>query len=95
MEPVFLGRPFRTASGFPQFLRQSPDVFVSEFEVAAAGICRGGMMLKSLPRLFVSGQMFLLAMLLAGTMCMRGAVVQFGGTLMVFIMRSVVITSRH
>ena len=52
-------------------------------------------MLKSLPRLFVSGQMFLLAMLLAGTMCMRGAVVQFGGTLMVFIMRSVVITSRH
>ena len=34
-----------------------------------------------LPRLFVSSQVILLSMLLANTMGMRGAIVQFGGLL--------------
>jgi hypothetical protein len=50
-------------------------------------------MFKRLSGLFVPRQMLLFAMLLAGSVGMRRCVLQFGGTLVVLIMRSVVVTS--
>jgi len=45
--------------------------------------------------MFVSSQVILLSLLLANAMGVRGAVVQFGGLLVILVMRSVVIASRH
>ena len=56
-------------------------------------IIRG--VLVSLTRLFVSREVLLLSVLLADTMSMRGAVLQFRGFLVVLVVRSVVIASRH
>jgi len=43
----------------------------------------------------VSAQVIVLSMLLGDTMRMRGAVVEFGGSLVVLVMRSVVVARRH
>jgi hypothetical protein len=51
--------------------------------------------LQGLPRLLVPSQVILLSMLLANTIGVRAGVVQLGGSLMVLVMRSVVISSRH
>jgi hypothetical protein len=51
--------------------------------------------LQSLPRMLVSRQIILFSLLLASPMGVRGTVVQFGGFLVVLVMRSVVITSGH
>jgi len=51
--------------------------------------------LQGLPGILVSRQVILFSLLLADTMGMRGAVVQFGGSLMILVMGSVVITSGH
>jgi len=45
--------------------------------------------------MFVPSQVILLSVLLGRTMGVRGPVVQFGGLLVVFVMGSVVIASRH
>src|SRR5580658_692215 len=50
---------------------------------------------QSLPRTLVPGQVFLFPMVFAHAMGMGGAVLQFGGALMVLVVRSVVITSGH
>jgi hypothetical protein len=51
---------------------------------------------QGLPRMLVPGQVLLLAvLLLRDAMGVRGDIVQFGGALVIFVMRSVVITSRH
>jgi hypothetical protein len=42
-------------------------------------------MLESLPRTLVSRQMILSSMLFGDTMSMRGAIVQFGGALMILV----------
>ena len=44
--------------------------------------------LEGLPRMFVSSQVALFAVLLVNPMDMRGDVVQFGSSLMVLVMRS-------
>ena len=52
--------------------------------------------LESLPGALVPGFVILFFMGFRGaTMSVSGAIVQFGGTLMIFVMRSVVISSRH
>lgn len=51
--------------------------------------------LEGLPRTLVSRRVFLLPLSFAGAMGVGGEVVQFSGPLMVFVMRSVVISSRH
>jgi hypothetical protein len=51
--------------------------------------------LEGLPRTLVSRRVFLLPLFFTGTMGVGGKVVQFSGPLMVFVMRSVVISSRH
>jgi hypothetical protein len=51
--------------------------------------------LKCLPRKLVPRKVILLSVLLGDAMGMRRHVVQFGGPLMVFVMRSVVVTSGH
>jgi|GEM_PF-6121144 len=65
-------------------------------------ICRGLSSLmslfgvfESLPRMLVPGQVILLPLLFANTMTMCSRVVQFGRPLVVFVMRSVVVTSGH
>jgi hypothetical protein len=51
--------------------------------------------LQSLPRMFVSGQMILISVLLGDTMGMRRAVVQFSGAVVVLVVGTVVVTGRH
>ena len=51
--------------------------------------------LVGLTRLFVSSQVLLLSVLLPHTVGVRGDIVQFGGLLMILVMRSVVIASGH
>ena len=51
--------------------------------------------LEGLPRMLVSAEVFLFPMLFPGAVGMRGKVVQLGGPLMIFVMGSVVISSRH
>ncbi len=51
--------------------------------------------LQGLPGMFLSSLVFLLSLRLGDPVSMRGGVVQFRGSLMVLIVRSVVIASRH
>ena len=51
--------------------------------------------LQGLPGMLVSREVILLPVLLGDTMGVRGGIVQFGGPLVVLVMRSVVVTSRH
>jgi hypothetical protein len=52
--------------------------------------------LQSLPGVFLSGLVILLAVGFRGpTMRVGGTIVQLRGSLMILVMRSVVITSRH
>jgi hypothetical protein len=50
---------------------------------------------QSLPRVLMPGQVILLSMLPGSPVGMRGAVVQFGGALVVLVMGSIVIASGH
>ncbi len=62
-----------------------PRMLVSQFGV-----------LQRLPGEFLPGLMILFLMGFGGaSMCVGGGIVQLGGSLMIFVMRSVVITSRH
>ena len=54
---------------------------------------RGLRVLKSLPRIFMPGFVLLLSMPAGGTMRMRRQIVQFGRSLVVLVVRSVVIAS--
>ena len=52
--------------------------------------------LQSLPRVLLPGWVILFIMgFRSATMCVRRNIVQLGSSLMVFVVRSVVITSRH
>jgi hypothetical protein len=105
-EPVFFRRSLRTASGLPQRMSQHRNVLVTEGRndtfilrslkrplfvlVSLLGV------LKSSPRVFVPGLVVLFLMGFGSTpMSVGGNIVQFGSPLMVFVMRSAVITSRH
>lgn len=51
---------------------------------------------KSLPGQFLSGLMILLTVRLRGTpVCVGSRIVQLGGPLVIFVVRSVVVTCRH
>jgi hypothetical protein len=77
------------------------DIIVSERGDAMCGRSRLSRlmaiwgMLEGLPRMLVSRDVILVSLLLADTMGMRGAVLQFVGTLVVLVMRSAVISSGH
>ena len=106
LEPVFFRRSLRTASGLPQRMSQRGDVLVPKGGDAVF-IHRGpvrllGMLvsflgvLKSLPGALLPGLVILLFMGFRGAaMSVGGAIVQLGGALMIFVVRSVVIASRH
>lgn len=47
---------------------------------------RGLRVLESVPRIFMPGLVLLLSMLPGGTMSMRRQIVEFGGSLVVFVM---------
>ena len=53
------------------------------------------MVFRGLPRQFVPRQMVLFALLLGDTMRMRRAVLQFGRSLVVLVMRCVIVAGRH
>ena len=61
------------------------------------GTLKGGSrVLERLPRSLLARQMFLLSVLLGGAAVrVRGPIVQFRGTLVILVMRSIVITRRH
>lgn len=90
MEPIFLRRSVRAASGLPEFIGDGRDVSMSECREAM--FIRGRLsplrrvrgILQGLPRMFVSRQVILFSVLFGNTMCVRGAVVQLGSSLVVF-----------
>ena len=106
VEPVFLRRPVPTASTLPQRIGQRRDILVPKDRNAV--FIHGSPMhlpslLKSLLGVFQSlpGELLpgLMILLLMGirrtTMSVGGIVVQFCGTLMIFVMRSLAIACRH
>src|ERR1035441_1324089 len=101
MEPIFFRRTVRTASSLPEFTSQDGDIFVPEGRDAMPHRnCLSMLMsllgvLQRLPRVLLPRQVILLIVLFGNTMHVRGLVVQFGGPLVVFVMRSVVIRSEE
>src|ERR1017187_7900246 len=101
MEPIHLRRSVRTASRLPEFTSQGGDVFVPEGgDAMPHRNCLSMLMsllgvLQRLPRVLLPGQVILLSVLLGNTMHVGGLVVQFGGPLVVLVVRSVVIARRH
>ena len=87
----------------PVFISESRDLSVPESSYAVSD-CSGGNLIvlrslwgvfQALPRMLVCSQVILFSLLLAGTMGVRCAVVQFSGLLVILVMRSVVVTSGH
>ena len=80
-EPVFVRRPFRTASRPPQFMSQCRYVVMSESRDAMSHCCRVRMLMgflgvfQGLPGMFLARQVFLLSVLLRHSMRVRRAVV--------------------
>jgi len=84
----------------PEFIRQGRDVGMAKSgdAVASSGLSvlvSALRMLQSFPGILVSSQMILFSLLRRDTMGMRGDVMQFGGSLVILVMRSAVITSGH
>jgi hypothetical protein len=94
MKPIFVSRSVRAAPSLPDLMRERRDFIVSECSYAMPARSLGRVF-ESLPRSLVPGQVFLFPMLFADPVGMRGAVLQFGGALMVLVMRSVVIARGH
>jgi hypothetical protein len=82
-------------------MSQSGDVSVSERSYAMYVCSRLSLLMSflgvfdGLPPMLVPGQVILFPLLFANTMSMCSRVVQFGRPLVVFVMRSVIVTSRH
>jgi len=96
VEPIFFGRSVWTASGLPQFISQRGNVSVPE---CGDAMCifrlRMGVVFEHLAGMLMSGEVLAFSLLLASSMGMGADVVQFRGPLVIFVMRSVVITSGH
>jgi hypothetical protein len=97
MEPVFLGRSLRTASGLPKGMCQCGDVLVSKVPDAvlihSVPVRFLGMLvsllrvLQSPPGKLLPGLMILFFMGLRRTeMSVGGTIVQLSGALMIFVM---------
>ena len=97
--PVFFRRSLRTASGLPQRMSQRGDLLVPKGGDAVfihSGPMRLLGVLVSFLRALLPGLVILLLMGLRGSaMSVGGTIVQLGGALMIFVVRSVVIASRH
>jgi hypothetical protein len=78
LEPVNIRRSLRAASGFPEIMRKSFDVSMSEgLDAVPTGSVRSmriARLLITLTGLLVSCQMFLLPVLFGNAMGVRGAV---------------------
>ncbi len=89
MEPIFLRRSVRTASGLPEFISERRNVSMSEcgeamFIRSCLSILMSvGGVLPGLSRMLVPRQLILFSLLFANTMCVCGAVVQFCRSLVV------------
>ncbi len=84
----------------PECMGQCGNFVMPEGWDAMAGhrlgrLVRSFRMFESLPGMLVSAEVFLFPLLFHGAVGMRGKVVQLGGPLMIFVMGSVVISSRH
>jgi hypothetical protein len=81
MEPIFIRRSIRTASGAPEFMSERCNVIVSECGDAMSHRSRMGLprgllrVLERLPRMLMSRQVILFSMLLGNPVGMRGKVV--------------------
>src|ERR1019366_5496545 len=101
MEPICFRRTVRTTSRLPEFTSQDGDIFVPEGgDAMPHRNCLRMLMsllgvLQRLPRVLLPRQVILLPVLFGDTMHVRGLVVQFGGPLVVLVVRSVVIARRH
>ena len=105
-EPVLFRRSFRTASRLPVLMRERRNLFVTEDREAMntervpmrlPGLLKRLLgMLQRLPGVFLPGLVVLFLMGFRGAaMSVGGTVVQLGGALMILVVRSVVIASRH
>jgi hypothetical protein len=80
MEPVFLRRSFRAASGLPKFTGAGSDVLMSKCGDAMANRNRMSLlmsfwgMLEGLPGMLLSSQVIFFPVLLANTVGVRGLV---------------------
>jgi hypothetical protein len=104
IKPVLIRRSLRATPGLPQFMSENRDVIVSKGHYSVS-IERGRMqlhggpvgllgVLQRLPGVLVSGLMVLLLVRLRRVaMNVGGIVMQLGGPLMIFVVRSVVIAS--
>src|ERR1035438_3795036 len=101
VDPILVGRSVRTASRPPEFTSQDGDIFVAEGgDAMPHRNCLRMLMsllgvLQRLPRVLLPRQVILLIVLFGNTMHVRGLVVQFGGPLVILVMRSVVVARRH
>jgi hypothetical protein len=106
MEPVFFRRSFRTASGLPQFMSHRCDLpvpnkravmFLRSVPMRILGVHVSFFgVFKRLSGKLLPGLVFLLVMGYRGAPMRLGSnVVQLSGALMILIMRSVVVASRH
>jgi hypothetical protein len=97
MKPVFFRRALRTASRLPQRMSQGCDVLVPKSRFAmglhSVPVCLLGFLvsllgvLESSPRAFLPGLVILFLMgFRSTTMGVGGSIVQFSGSLMVFVM---------
>lgn len=96
-EPVHFRRSLRTAPGLPQCVSPFSDIFVVEerdaVSIHTVPVHLRGMLVskfgafESLPGMLLPGSVILLLMSFRGaTMCVGGAVVQFGSWLVILVM---------
>src|SRR5579863_2109923 len=110
MEPIFLRGSVRTAPRLPEFVRESRDLIMPECDDAVSHramamrrsvrrvLVRGvpvRRVLQRLPRTLGSHQVILVFVLLGDTVRVRRSIVQFGGALVILVMRCVVSASGH
>lgn len=97
LEPVFFRRSVGAAPGLPQFIGADRNILMPECEDAVSdrdpwcGSMAVLRLLLRLSRLFVPCRMILFPVLLGNSKSVRRVIFQFGGSLMVLVMRFVFI----
>jgi hypothetical protein len=98
VKPVLVRRSFGATARLPELVSPRLDIPMPEslgavpHGIGVGPAARFPRELKRLPGPFVRGQMFRLAVLFSGAVRVRGAVVEFGRTLVVLVVRSVVVS---
>lgn len=95
--PIHFRSPFGASAGLPQLVRQCGNFAMSEGMVPIMLLMRAVCVLVFVlvARLFMRRQMLFLPVFARGVVGMPSDVVQLGRPLMILVMRSVVISSRH